>query len=311
METSATAGFMFDSATQVRGCLAGTGRGICVAGVLLLIVLAPDRVTAAGSGTAVDLPDAMTPLTARQSAEGARPAAQVGETRGDWSLPVDGLRGRLIATMVEDDVRPQVRLELELENVREVATPIAMGWGSWSAQLDFSLEDGSGAMLPRSSPGGNELSPGPYWLHVPWGSSLRMVISKAAYEYGPDRVLFRPMSFVAWELPRDRSTVYARGTLTPRDPAEPHPVYRAWRGPLALPRLALPSLSPTAGRPTDAQLDRASESSPERTHQIRIRYEGVRAEHQARLSRSPAALPTTGASRRRASLLRHSATGLR
>jgi hypothetical protein len=125
MEISATGGLMLECATHVRRAWR-LACGICVAGALLLIVLAPDRVTAAGSGKAIDRPDAVTPIIPQQSTGSTRPVAQAGELRGDWSLPIDGLRGRLIATTVEDNGRPQVRLELELENVRDAATPIAI-----------------------------------------------------------------------------------------------------------------------------------------------------------------------------------------
>jgi hypothetical protein len=182
------------------------------------------------------------PLNARQSAGRVRLATQAGVARGDWSAPVEGLRGRLIVATVEDAGGPLMRLELELENVRDVSSPIAIWWDRWSAQLDLSVEDGAGTPLPRSVPAGNEIWPPPYWLHIPSRSSLRMVIANGAYEYPSDRVWFRPIAVMAWELPRNGSTVYVRGTLVPRDPAEPHPLYRAWRGPLSLPRVALPSV---------------------------------------------------------------------
>ena len=70
------------------------------------------RVTPAGSGTGADGPGLVTPLTAEQSAGRARLAAHAGDTHGDWSAPVEGLRGRRVVATVADAGGSRVRLEL-------------------------------------------------------------------------------------------------------------------------------------------------------------------------------------------------------
>ena len=160
-----------------------------------------------------------------------------------WSAPVEGVRARLIATTTRDPSgRPQVRLDLELENVSDVGTPIAIAWGGLGSVLELAVEDEAGRVLPPAGIGGNDLSPAPYWLELPHGSTLRMPVSRAAYEYvREDRMLFRPLALQAWELPADRrSRFYLTGTLRPLPSADRA---RFWPGPLALPRLTLQARS--------------------------------------------------------------------
>jgi hypothetical protein len=106
--------------------------------------------------------------------------------------------------------------------------------------LTLTLEDEAGKEIARDAIGGNELTLPPYVLALPVRSLLRMTLSPAAYEYVPSgKTMLRPFALVAWDLPAKRTgKLYLRATLAPVAPNAAGP--RAWQGPLALPRVALP-----------------------------------------------------------------------
>jgi hypothetical protein len=188
-------------------------------------------------------PAAPTTLTSASVAPPVPPApppsaARLPGTGDGWSAVVRGLRGRLVTTKASDSAgRPQLRLDLELENVTDSAAPIEIFWGDFGSMLRLELEDEAGTVLPKDAVGGSFASGPPHWLAVPVSSAIRMTISKAAYEYVPGgRVLLRPMTFQAWAVPATRTgKVFLRGTLTPPTSTE-----GSWTGALDLPRVALP-----------------------------------------------------------------------
>jgi hypothetical protein len=146
-----------------------------------------------------------------------------------WSPAVEGLRGRLVLTPTQDTThRPQLQIALELENTSDSAAPLAISAGSPSQMLKLTLEDEAGKEVAHDAVGGNELT------------LLRMTLSPAAYEYVPSGVtLLRPFALVAWDMPAKRAgKLYLRATLAPVAPKDAGP--RAWKGPLELPRVALP-----------------------------------------------------------------------
>lgn len=158
-----------------------------------------------------------------------------------WSPSVEGLRGRLVLTPTQDtNHRPQLQIALELENTSDSAAPLAISAGNPSQMLQLTLEDEAGKGLAHDAVGGNELTLPPYVLALPVRSMLRMTLSPAAYEYVPSGVtLLRPFALVAWDMPAKRAgKLYLRATLAPVAPKDAGP--RAWKGPLELPRVALP-----------------------------------------------------------------------
>src|SRR5688572_23818939 len=170
------------------------------------------------------------------------PSPGVGSSEGSWSQAVDGLRGRLILTAFLDGSHQQVRLDLEIENVRDTLGPIEIPWREPpSSIVQFSLEDQSGAALVSDIiPAGNEFSTPPYVLTLPMSSATRMTLSRGAYEYGPkDAILFRPFTFVGWRMTA-AAPLYLSAKLAPTTPNTADRLRRLWVGPLALPRVALP-----------------------------------------------------------------------
>ena len=103
---------------------------------------------------------------------------------GRWSAVVNGLRGRLLLTAVDEGTRPQLRIDLELENVRDTLGPIEIPWREPpSTIVRFCFEDDSGPVVSNVIPGGTEHSTMPYMLTIPRASVTRMTLSPAAYEY--------------------------------------------------------------------------------------------------------------------------------
>jgi hypothetical protein len=158
-----------------------------------------------------------------------------------WSDVLGGLRGRLIATSVPDTRGPQVKIELELENVTKNLEPIAIWWTGWTPMLEFSLEDEAFPLNGHQPGGSRPILPG-RWLLLPPQSSLRMTVSNAAYEYvEPQKVWFRPTVFQGWPLPENRtSKLYISGTLTPEKSREKQANQWGLSLPLRLPRVELP-----------------------------------------------------------------------
>jgi hypothetical protein len=171
------------------------------------------------------------------------PSPGVGSSEGSWSQAIDGLRGRLILTAFLDGSHQQVRLDLEIENVRDTLGPIEIPWREPpSSIVQFSLEDQAGApVVSDIIPGGNEFSTMPYVLALPMSSATRMTLSRGAYEYAPkDAILFRPFTFVGWRMTAAPAPLYLSAMLAPKRPDTADQTRRLWVGPLVLPRVALP-----------------------------------------------------------------------
>jgi hypothetical protein len=151
-----------------------------------------------------------------------------------WSQPVDGLRGRLALRQLPDQ---QLAIDVELENVSDRADPIAVAAGAPSQMVRLALETEDGKPVPNAGIGGNELTILPYALKLPVRSTLRMTIAPNAYEHVGARTLFRPYSLLAWEV-GGKTRLFLRATLVTVDDKVAGP--RAWKGPLELPRVALP-----------------------------------------------------------------------
>ena len=159
----------------------------------------------------------------------------------DWSPVVHGLRGRLIVTATTDVIhRPQWKLELELQNVTDLAEPISLSANLPSQMVELVLEDEAGKPIPRAAVPGNEITPPPYVLNLPVASTLRMTLSSEAIAYGTKIPLLRPFAFQAWWLPAKHGKLYLSAKLRPAAGGRKIDSPNEWTGELALPRVALP-----------------------------------------------------------------------
>jgi hypothetical protein len=157
-----------------------------------------------------------------------------------WSRSVDGVRARLVVSATTDaNKRPQLAIAVELENTSDVGEPITIAAGSPSEMLELTLEDDTGKPIPRAAIPGNQHAIPPYVLALPYRSTLRVELHPSAYEYVPSgRVMLRPFSLTAWEIPAKHGTLYLAAKLAPV--TSDKSITGKWRGPLHLPRVALP-----------------------------------------------------------------------
>ena len=172
-------------------------------------------------------------------------AAPPGKTAPSlWSATADGVRARLVLTTGKDDQkRPQLAVALDIENVSDVGGPLTLPWADDPGELlTFVLETAPGTPVATAGIGGSHASTGPYLAHLPVRSTLHQVISSAAIEYVPGgKVMIRPLTFQAWDVPANHGKLYLRATLAPRDQGKGVKLPRAvWTTPLDLPRVMLP-----------------------------------------------------------------------
>ncbi len=159
---------------------------------------------------------------------------------GPWSPAVDGLRGRLVASPYTGAKgRTQLGLALDLENTSDA--PIDLVWGDPGELVKFDLADEKGAPVPPAHPGGNSIVGPPPRKSVAPKKSIRIPLSKGAYEYvALERVLLRPFAFQGWFLPSAGVKLQLRADLVvPEDKKKAaHP---SWHGTLALPAVGIVS----------------------------------------------------------------------
>jgi hypothetical protein len=159
---------------------------------------------------------------------------------GAWSVPAEGLRARILASMSHTFYgTPQIRIDLELQNVSDVATPIEIEWDI-DALLSFELADETGRSVPRAVRPCNITRVMPYWIAIPCDSTLRTNITTSGYGQFPNQRWFLGLpGGGAWESALGDTHRYSLlGTLSAR--SLDNPTHRAWRGTITLPAVELP-----------------------------------------------------------------------
>ena len=158
---------------------------------------------------------------------------------GGWSSTVDGVRARLVVTPHLDAAKhAQITVAVELDNASDRGDPLLLAAGAPSQMVDLELTDAHGTALAQAAIPGSELTPMPFVLALPWRATLYWTLTTNAFEYVPSgRVLFRPFSLVAWDMPVGHGARYLRAKL---HPVASNDVHGTWTGTLELPRVALP-----------------------------------------------------------------------
>ncbi len=159
-----------------------------------------------------------------------------------WSPTVEGVRARLVATATIDaSKKPQVEIWLEIENVSDTDGGIGLPWGYVGDMLQLVLEE-DGKPATTAGVGGSHASGPPYVVALPVGATLRVPVSKNAYEYpSGTKMMFRPLTFQAWDIAQKHGKLTLHGKLSPHvldKGVKPGP--RAWSKPIELPKLELP-----------------------------------------------------------------------
>lgn len=173
-----------------------------------------------------------TPTTPTRGARAM--SADAGAQTSAWSAPVNGLRARLTtsAGTTHGGVRVP-RVDLELENVSDVANPIELYWDI-DALLAFRIEDASGVIIAPASVPASILRPTRFWLMVPYHGRVRLEITTFGYGIARGLRMFIGLPGMgAWAVaPGDTRRYMVSGTLT----ASPHtePNRRPWQGRLNL-----------------------------------------------------------------------------
>ena len=165
---------------------------------------------------------------------------------GDWSEPVNGLRGRLILAqgrVLGDGKTRESLIYTELENVALTSA------GKVDIEFDpnalkCELSDAAGKPVPKTPGGGSGGRPGKTWVTIPFDSSIRLRVNPFAF--GRAEGLLIPLNHAAWHI-KDTADYYLSGTLTV---APPESKSEAWKGVIKLPKAKISLKPPTPlGRP--------------------------------------------------------------
>src|SRR4051812_27949344 len=90
---------------------------------------------------------------------------------GEWSAPANGLQGRLSTGFSEEfNGTRMVDVYLELRNVSDVGNPMEIYFDEYTS-LKSSVIDAAGKPLKLGPTAASIISPGPFWLSIPWDGS--------------------------------------------------------------------------------------------------------------------------------------------
>ena len=156
-----------------------------------------------------------------------------------WSPAVNGLRGRLLVSPGAGTLPRTVRVDLELENVSDVANPIEIYWDI-DGVLSFSLADGDGREIANTPTAASIRRSSPHWLMLPFDSALRINITTHGYGVMPEPGVFIGLPHMdAWQFEAsDMRRRLLHGVFTATATVAAHD--RQWQGTLDLPIVEIP-----------------------------------------------------------------------
>jgi hypothetical protein len=157
---------------------------------------------------------------------------------GDWSEPVEGLRGRLIlgrGRLLGDGTTRESVVYLELRYApAAVGDPVNV---YFDPSLRWEMRDTLDKPVPSQGTAGSG-QPGPHWVTLPYDSTIRLRVSP--YGFGRPNGLLVPVVGASWFVAANDPGHYSlSGEFTARPP-DGHGRERVWRGTLKLPALRLP-----------------------------------------------------------------------
>lgn len=165
-------------------------------------------------------------------------------TAGEWSAPVDGLRGRLLFGEGEKFNGTRMALiYLELQNVSDVGNPMEV-YFDIDRGLDCELLDGSGKSIPKAGSPASITTPPSYWITLPHDSILRFRVSVTGYGIPKDGGLSIGMMSGDWRIPANTRGDYFLTTPFSVSPPKEQSHSRPWKGVLKLPKLKIPVEAP-------------------------------------------------------------------
>jgi hypothetical protein len=156
-----------------------------------------------------------------------------------WSSPVNGLQGRLLVSAGEGTSPRIVRIDLELQNVSNVGSPMELYWDI-DAVLSFSLADEEGKEIETTPTAASIRRAAPYWLMLPMDSTLRTNLTTHGYGIEPKPGVFIGLpNMMAWQIDatdKRRRRIHGVLTATATTAADG----REWKGTLDLPLVEIP-----------------------------------------------------------------------
>src|SRR3954447_5932331 len=172
---------------------------------------------------------------------------------GDWSAPVDGLRGRLLVyqgplreggTAQTPRKTRETIVYVELQNVTESGERNVF-FDPDGLKCELLDDAGKAAPRPREGVFGGGGRPGKTWVRLPHDSTLRLRVSPYGYG-GPDHVLVIPTGLDLWRIPAsDTADYFLAGTFTSQ--AKDGAGINVWAGELKLPKAKV--VRPAAPKP--------------------------------------------------------------
>jgi hypothetical protein len=165
-------------------------------------------------------------------------------TEGEWSEPVDGVRGRLL--FGEEDAKLNGNrigmIYLELQNVSDNASPEEIYFDIRSA-LKCELLDAGHKVVPPVLRDRSIETPGSYWIALPHDSSMRFRVSVTGHSCSKNAGLVIGMMRNPWVIPADaRDDYFFRGAFHVDPPKGER--RRPWQGVLKLPEVRIPAKGP-------------------------------------------------------------------
>jgi hypothetical protein len=167
---------------------------------------------------------------------------------GDWSEPVDGLRGRLLVSQgrtLGDGKARETLVYVEFKNVAESGER----WLTFDPDaLACELLDAAGKAVPPTPVPGSGGRPGKSVVTIPFDSSIRLRANP--YAFGRAEGLLIPLNNTAWHI-KDGADYFLAGTLTVPPVPWNGPGKPPWAGELKLPKAKAvrPAVAPNPAPP--------------------------------------------------------------
>ena len=164
--------------------------------------------------------------------------------KGDWSLPVDGLRARLLVRFAGTrESGRDILLYLELQNQSATVTPISLFYSDdndWSTT--WSLTDRKGNSVAKTPIAIRRPVHRPYWIVLPFDSTLRLRASNGSSVSrtvkGSTQLLLPANEF--WSFPKSSQEEYFLScSFEAKSPPETSGHSNVWQGKLTIPKVRI------------------------------------------------------------------------
>ena len=164
---------------------------------------------------------------------------------GAWSETVNGVKGRL--TISEDQPfngTKIVAVYLELRNVSNIADAIEIYFDP-SHTFQCQLLDANDKPVATAGSPASIMVPRPFWLILPYDSSLRFRISVNGYGVPQNERALIPLECGDWIIKSGNNGEYRLNVTFTVNPPKMDIDRRVWKGTLKLPKVKIPPTGDT------------------------------------------------------------------